>query len=333
MDANTTHLNNQACYISEIRAARELELNTEMPPEIAREADPVGSYHTGVLTPISASGLLSYEFPPRETLLSPWLPSQGLAMLHAYRGVGKTHVALGVASAVATGGKFLTWQAEKPRKVLFLDGEMPGVVLQERLRSTMRDMDKSLADNLIILTPDLQSLGMPDLATTEGQKRLEPYITNDLALIVVDNISTLCRTGQENKADSWQTMQAWALNLRARGKSVMLVHHDGKNGQQRGSSKKEDILDTVIQLKRPADYNSSEGAVFEIRFTKARGLWGEAVAALEAKLVGDEWTTRMVEESTREKVKALLSEGWKQKDIAEELEISKGLVSRYAKDN
>jgi RecA-family ATPase len=254
-------------------------------------------------------------------------------MLHAYRGVGKTHVALGVASAVATGGKFLTWQAEKPRKVLFLDGEMPGVVLQERLRSTMRDMDKSLADNLIILTPDLQSLGMPDLATTEGQKRLEPYITNDLALIVVDNISTLCRTGQENKADSWQTMQAWALNLRARGKSVMLVHHDGKNGQQRGSSKKEDILDTVIQLKRPADYNSSEGAVFEIRFTKARGLWGEAVAALEAKLVGDEWTTRMVEESTREKVKALLSEGWKQKDIAEELEISKGLVSRYAKDN
>ena len=32
--------------------------------------------------------------PPRENILSPWLPVQGLAMIYAPRGVGKTHVAL-----------------------------------------------------------------------------------------------------------------------------------------------------------------------------------------------------------------------------------------------
>jgi hypothetical protein len=41
--------------------------------------------------------LLSREIPPRKIILSPWLPSQGLAMIYAARGVGKTHVALEVA--------------------------------------------------------------------------------------------------------------------------------------------------------------------------------------------------------------------------------------------
>lgn len=46
-------------------------------------------------------------------------------MIYAPRGVGKTHVALGIAYAVTSGGQFLGWQASKPRGVLYLDGEMP----------------------------------------------------------------------------------------------------------------------------------------------------------------------------------------------------------------
>ena len=39
----------------------------------------------------------------------PILPEKGLAMLYASRGTGKTHVALGIGFAVATGTKFLKW--------------------------------------------------------------------------------------------------------------------------------------------------------------------------------------------------------------------------------
>ena len=42
----------------------------------------------------------------------------------------------------------------------------------------------------------------------------------------------------------------WILYLRAKGKSVIFVHHAGKNGKQRGSSRREDVLDTVIFLKK-----------------------------------------------------------------------------------
>ena len=54
-------------------------------------------------------------------------------MVHAWRGVGKTYFALGAAYAVASGGAFLKWRAERPRKVLYVDGEMPGAAIKERL--------------------------------------------------------------------------------------------------------------------------------------------------------------------------------------------------------
>lgn len=60
---------------------------------------------------INLSDFLSLDLPPRGLLLSPWLPEAGLTMIHAYRGVGKTHMSLNIAFAVATGGEFLGWKA------------------------------------------------------------------------------------------------------------------------------------------------------------------------------------------------------------------------------
>ena len=46
---------------------------------------------------------LESEHTAATVLLAPWLPMAGLAMIHAPRGIGKTHIALGTAWAVATG--------------------------------------------------------------------------------------------------------------------------------------------------------------------------------------------------------------------------------------
>ena len=54
---------------------------------------------------------------------------------------------------------------------------------------------------------------------------------------------------KENDADSWVPVQAWALAQRRAGRSVLFVHHAGKSGLQRGTSRKEDVLDTVIALR------------------------------------------------------------------------------------
>ncbi|MDH3691882.1 MAG: AAA family ATPase, partial [Gammaproteobacteria bacterium] len=226
------------------------------------------------LTVVDIADFLACEFPPRANLLAPWLPRQGLAMIHARRGVGKTHIALGIASAVASGSTFLRWTAPTPRGVLFIDGEMPAVALQDRLAAIVAASEAEPVAPLRIITPDLQKNGMPDLSRVDDHGRIEDYL-DDIDLIIVDNISTLCRTGRENEAESWLPVQEWALRMRGSGRSVLFIHHGGKGGQQRGTSRREDILDTVISLRHPSDYRPEEGAVFEVHFEKARGIYGD----------------------------------------------------------
>lgn len=84
---------------------------------------------------VSCNEFLQLKLPPQEAILDPWLSTQGLAMIYAPRGIGKTHVALGIAHAVASGSEFLKWRAPKPRGVLYIDGEMPANMMQERLAS------------------------------------------------------------------------------------------------------------------------------------------------------------------------------------------------------
>lgn len=55
----------------------------------------------GGLNVVSLEDLLALNLPERKMLLDPFLTEQGLVMLYAKRGVGKTHVALGIAHVVA----------------------------------------------------------------------------------------------------------------------------------------------------------------------------------------------------------------------------------------
>lgn len=308
------------------------------PAKIAGTAPPGGAGEASGfrLRAVSVSELLNMELPPRRNLLSPWLPVQGLAMIYAGRGIGKTHLSLGIAYAVACGGSFLSWTAPEPAGVLFLDGEMPAAVIQERLAYIAAANDQEPSAPLLIVNPDLQPSGTPDLSSAAGQAAIETLLTDDIALIIVDNLSTLVRGGKENESESWLPVQAWALQQRAQGRSVLFIHHAGKGGQQRGTSRREDVLDTVIALRRPADYRPEAGAVFEVHFEKARGLYGEDVQPFEASLSTDEhgarvWTTRSVEDCTLDRVAALLNDGLTQNEIAAELDLHKSSVSRAAR--
>ena len=113
-------------------------------------------------------------------------------MVFAKRGVGKTHVCLGIAFAVATGGRFLKWDTPKPRRTLFVDGEMPASALQERLIALAAPAESEMPsdDYLRLITPDLQERPIPDLATPEGQHVIEPLLEG-VELLVLDNLSTL----------------------------------------------------------------------------------------------------------------------------------------------
>ena len=275
--------------------------------------------------------LLATDFPPRATLLNPWLPERGIVMVYAPRGVGKTHLALGCAYAVASGGTFLRWAAQVPRRVLLLDGEMPVTSLQERLAALHSKAGDLAPPGYIRIMPyDHFRDGGPDLSTQEGQAALEPLI-DDANLIVVDSISTICRSGKENEAESWAAIQAWALGQRRRGRSILFVHHSGKSGDQRGTSKREDVMDTVIKLTRPRDYRAEDGARFIVEFTKNRGFFGPEAEAFEATLSDDGWQVGSMADARTSSIMELNEQGLSQREIASTMGISPATVNRTIK--
>ena len=120
----------------------------------------------------------------------------------------------------------------------------------------------------------------------------------------------------------------------------MQIHHAGKGGQQRGTSRREDVLDTVISLKRPRDYIQAEGARIEFHFEKSRAILGDEVKPFEARIESKtnkeglellKWTWKSLEDSTYDSVCRLANEGLENWEICKELEIHKSTVSRYVK--
>ena len=289
--------------------------------------------HLPSLVSLDMGEFLSMPIPERGFLLSPVLPVQGIGIMYAPRGIGKTFAALSVAVAVASGGAVFNWRAPMPKKTLYVDGEMPATSMQSRLTALVSGMSvPPLAlKNLALITPDLQPCPMPDLSTMSGQMMLEPFLKG-VDMLVLDNIATLCRTGKENESQSWQTMQAWLLELRRRGITVLLIHHAGKSGDQRGTSAREDIMDTVISLRRPREYSMAEGARFEVHLTKARGILGDDAKPFEANLVTEgnvlQWHIKELEDVELEELKRLLSEGYSVRDCAEEMGKSKSAIHR-----
>jgi KaiC/GvpD/RAD55 family RecA-like ATPase len=284
--------------------------------------------------PLVASEFLKLELPPRRKILAPWLPEKGLVMIYSPRGVGKTLFGMTTAYAIAAGAGFLGFTASgNAHKILYIDGEMPAESMQERLAAIVAGFAQQPPANdfFRILISDLSPVGLADLATMEGQTWFDAQV-GDAEVIVLDNISTLVRSGKENEAEAWLPIQNWMLRHRRAGRAVVLLHHAGKGGAQRGTSRREDVLDSVISLRRPTDYSPEHGARFELHFEKTRGFHGEEAKPFEAKYEirngGALWTRTELTDADRARVVAAIKDGMSIREAAEELDMHRSKVER-----
>jgi len=81
---------------------------------------------------VTSTQLRQLELKPRKKLLGDWFCEGDLGFLFAFRGTGKTWLALAMAKTLEKGGKLGDWQAHEPVKVLYIDGEMPPDLIRDR---------------------------------------------------------------------------------------------------------------------------------------------------------------------------------------------------------
>ncbi|GHF13848.1 hypothetical protein GCM10017044_04920 [Kordiimonas sediminis] len=273
----------------------------------------------------------SMELPVRNSLLGPWLLEQSLNLVHAPRGLGKTHFITAIGLAVAGGGRFLNWEAPSPKRVVLIDGEMPKAALQERYLLARPQYPELASENFHLIASEDHPNGLPDLSTVEGQEIMDSILKSG-DLLIIDNLSTLCRTGVENDAESWSQMQQWLIKLRSRKITVILVAHDGKSGDQRGTSKKEDIMDNIIHLTRPKNKSAMDGAHMTVTFTKCRNSKSGELQEITCNLNEDgSWSTDDGYSETDKAIIAKIKEGIPYSEIAKDHNSSTSSISRLKK--
>lgn len=239
------------------------------------------------------------EFPKRETLIklkgtdTPLFVASSINQIFAWRGTGKSMLAAKTAITHATGGEFLNWQATRPARTLYLDGEMPDDQVKDRLLMMTKNVGIEPGYlRLVTVSQQNNGNGIPSLATPLGQRCVEDAL-GDTEVLVLDSISTLTWFST-NEEEEWIEFLAWLNRLRHQRKlSITFLHHAGKSGMQRGHSRSEDLLDLSLKLTRdPGD--EAEYCKFQLHYDKVRGM-RDGIRDLEVSFQNRQWSYQLVE--------------------------------------
>jgi len=228
-------------------------------------------------------------------ILWPWLTGGRITEIYSARGVGKTmlgvilSVALTRESYNAEENDIGPWRVDRPCGVLYVDGEMLLYDLKDRtLRLAAPRGPERAASPLAILSSDKfagsgASADLSGINITKAEWRDTIYSIlvehPRIKVLILDNLSALMPGVDENSKQDWDPVNQWLLTIRRLGVASIFMHHAGKGNQQRGTSAREDALDTVIKLTRPTGHKYGDMCSFNVRFEKQRHLPSGAASA------------------------------------------------------
>ena len=237
--------------------------------------------------------------------------------------------------------------------MLYVDGEMHLGDIQERLRGLLAGAGPSInkeraVQNLRFISRQGQGSAtwFPSITETKDVMFYASLIRDWGAdLVVFDNFSTLGEVDDENSASSFNELTQTLLRLKQLGVATILVHHAGKNGDFRGSSKLSITFEVILNLipTDPVQEDSDlyHQAAFITAFEKMRSgkLPEEVCASLgtEQSLTGDPkyiWSYESLNISRLQRIKAILEEEsvTNHQGLAERLKVSPATISRDMKD-
>ena len=287
----------------------------------------------------TAADFRQIKVPPKTYHLFPWLWAGSYGVISGERGIGKTWFAMGIVDAVTKGAGFGPWRCEKPTACLYIEGEMPLTDDQERI--DLMGLARGRKKPLFILSDAYvcEVLKRPsiNIGCEETRQYLRDLILSQgIGLVVLDNVASLTPGMDENSKMEWDPVNQWLIGLRYAGVSPYLIHHLGKNGDQRGTSGREDNIDISIKLTKPRNYRSTDGARFIVGFPKKRVSHSHLplIADLEMQYRPDRngdhvWTYGGPTKDMLMSVLQALASGITQAEAAKTLGVSQGQISKF----
>jgi hypothetical protein len=274
---------------------------------------------------------MSFEF-PEPTWAVPMLLPEGLSLIVSPPKVGKSWLALGLAVAVASGGRALGKIPVEAGDVLYAALEDTPRRLQSRLRVVLKD-DTTVPTRLTFIT-ECKRLDEGGLETLGGWLDRHP----DARLVIVDVFAKI-KAGARRSANVYDSDYDSTSGLKQladkHGVAILLVHHTRKQGDDdflqtvSGSNGIAGSADTLLVLSRS---RSSADAVLQIT--------GRDVEEAEHPLCFDgsagQWTlldgtaTDYKIGETRRRILEALRElgGGRAKDVAEHLRLKDETVRK-----
>jgi hypothetical protein len=284
-----------------------------------------------------ANKLAEVKIPPRELIVGNWMKEGDLGFIYGARGLGKTWHAMLLARRIAEGVTIGDWTVHKPRHVLYVDGEMPfdGIRERDTALSSMPDANIFYLQHEALFHNTGKVLNLTNPAAQSAL--LEKCQREKIEVLFLDNLSCLFSGIKENDADAWEQVLPWLLDLRRSRIAVVFIAHAGRNGFMRGTSRREDAAFWIIQLAEAKDAAEVQaGAKFVARFVKNRNATESECPPLEWHFVREPNDTRArvswKKLSTSQIFRQWIEDGvTSATDIADEMGISKGQVSKLAK--
>lgn len=170
-----------------------------------------------------------------EWLIEGYIPQKSIGMLYGPSGVGKTHVALGMATAIANGSLWCTNNTEKG-VVLIMAGEGNSGIVR-RLKSIEKHHEISIDENNLFLSE--RAVGIDtDKGFYELISAIEALEKNP-DIIIIDTLSRHLMSSSENSNEDMANFINKLEMIKQRYEtSIMIVHHTGKNEKSgaRGAS-------------------------------------------------------------------------------------------------
>ena len=291
---------------------------------------------------LTMSDINNMSIPEEPCMLSPWLKVNSVNQIYGARGCGKSFFILSLLDAVTRNVPFLGWECHASVPCLYLDGEMTMRDDQKRIRElalhTKRKNPLYLLSNEHLVKQRMPSFSLADAEARQSLK--ETMLSAGIKLWVADNFASLTPGLDENSKQDWDPINSWLLDLRFNGITTIGIHHAGKSGLQRGTSAREDNLDSVIKVSRDSD-GRDEGAKFTVSFEKNRGVDSDGMPLIkdqEIKLIRNESGILVFAKCGTELSKAnkeiaiLFDQGKSGQEIAEKLSKSHQYIYKVKKE-